>query len=369
VRKDALSPGQITAIIAESMLGVSILTVPGTVTRVSGPDSWLTFIITWGVVAGVIALITSLSLRFPGQTISGYASSILGSGLGTIVCLVLALLETVSGALVARVFAEAVGAVVLVRAPIEILSGAMVILALYLSFQRVRVFGRVNAFFFPIIWVTFGVFIAGVYGYVRLANLTPVLSRGVGPVLRGVAPALFAFQGFETALYFLGFAGKPRENMKAALLGVSAVGAAYLATVAGITGVFGPGHLSNLQWPVLEVIKVLGGESALGFERFEALFITVWMIAAFTTAGALVYTGVRIFSETTGLRHDALLVPIVGPLVYLIGLAPDNVFRAMQVASIVSALTVCWAAFISVVMCAVAAIRGRRGDAGGARSG
>ncbi|MGE5485220.1 MAG: GerAB/ArcD/ProY family transporter [Ignavibacteriales bacterium] len=369
MNRDTLSTNQVMSIVAQAMLGVSILTVPGVVSRIAGPDAWLSFLITWAAVSGVAAVTVSLSLRFPGETLVGYSSRILGKRLGVLVSVVFGLLETISGALVARVFAEAVGAVILVRAPIEVLSGAMVLLTLYLSLQRVRVFGRVNAFFFPGICLVFALFIAGTYGYAHLANLTPVLRRGLAPVLGGVAQSVLAFQGFEVMLYFLGFADKPRENMRASLTGISLVGGAYVATVAGVTGVFGPQHLSRLQWPVLEAIKVLGGESALGIERFEALFITVWMIAAFTTVGALVYTGVRILSEITGLQHSNLLVPLIGPLVYVTGLAPENVFSALGIASRVSVAIVLYATFISLVMYVVAVATGKRGDGGGAGTG
>ncbi len=367
MNRDTISTNQVMATVALAMIGVSILVAPGEVARVSGPGAWLSFLITGVASAGITALMVALCLRFRGETLVGFSKRILGGPMGIAVSIVFAVLETLSGVFVARLFAEAVGSVVLVRAPVEVLTGTMLLLTLYLAFQRVRVFGRVNEFFFPAVIGAFSVFILSMYGNVSLANLTPVLGGGAGAVFAGGLPAVVAFQGFEVMLYFLGFAEKPQESMRAALTGVAVVGTEYVATAAGVTAIFGHYHLGRLQWPVLEAVKLLGGESGRGAERLEALFVTVWMIAAFTSASAFTYTGVRAIAEITGLQHGNLIVPVAAPLMYVVALAPANIFGALSVTSTISILTVGWAALITLVMYAVAVIRGIRGDPGAGR--
>ena len=120
-----------------------------------------------------------------------------------------------------------------------------------------------------------------------------------------------------------------------------------------------------LQWPVLEAIKVIGGASGHGIERFEVLFITVWMVAAFTTAGAVAYTGIRLLSDATGWRDNALTTMVILPLMYVLCLAPENLFQVKQAAGLAGKVAVGYGALISVILYAVAILKGQRGDAGG----
>ncbi|MCR4398255.1 MAG: spore germination protein [Firmicutes bacterium] len=349
MNREVLAAGQVMAVAALSMIGVAILTAPGTVAVRAGPDAWLSFAVMLALSIGAAYLMLSPADWFPGEGLVEYTRRLFGKPLGTAVCLVYSLLEMLSGALVIRLFAEVVGTAVLAWTPLEVTSGVMLLLVAYLCMQRVRVFGRVNALFLPTVIVAFYAFIISVFQRATVSNLTPVLARGLGPVASGAASSAVAFQGFEAILYFGGYADKPREAIRAGLLGVFLVGAAFVLTCAGVLGIFGHVHLAVLQWPVLEAMKVLGGMPGEAIERYESLFVTVWMIAAFTSAGALVYAGTGVFSDLTG-TDRRLLTPIVTPLLYTLVLAPNNVFSAVSLASVAGAASLGWATVVAIAV-------------------
>ncbi|NPV70908.1 MAG: GerAB/ArcD/ProY family transporter [Firmicutes bacterium] len=364
MNRETISANQIMSIVASSLIGVSILALPSSVARVAGPDGWISFLLAWAGSMAALYLVVALARRFPGESLLQYSIHILGRPAGTAATFLFGVVELVSSALVTRVFSEAVVSAVLPEAPHEVICAAMTALVAYLSLQRVRVFARVHELFLVPILVTFGLFILSVYQNAYLANITPVLARGAGPVLAGVARTSLAFQGFEIMLLFFAYAANPGEIARSSLLGLSLAGVLYVTAIAGVTAVFGPEHLKSLQWPMLEAIRIVGASPGVGFERIESLFMTVWMIAAFTSAGALGYAGIRALSDAIGWQDATLSVPVFSPVLYAISLAPSNLFSVLDASSLSGQVAIVYTVLLTITLLGVAVIRRRRGDSG-----
>ena len=359
MRRDMISSSQVTAIVASATIGVAILGLPARTARIAGPDAWLSIVVGAFATAGVAWAIVSLARRFPGQTFVSYARDLLGPAIGTTLVVLFALAELSAGALVIRTFGEAVVSVVLTETPLETLVVIMVLLTAYLALQRVIVFARVMEFHFHMMVLTLSLFAATVLGRVSMPNLYPVLGKGLKPVLIGTWDSLPAWVGFETMLYHLGYAVSPREATRATLLGVVAVGMAYLVITVETVAIFGAGHMKVLQWPVLEAMKFAHVPGMI-FERLESVFLVVWMAAAFTTAGALVYTSIRSLGDALNLSDHSPLVPASVPILYGLAMLSPNPIVTTAVTSVVAKVVGLYTVFLLAVLYVAAGIAAAR---------
>jgi spore germination protein len=149
-----------------------------------------------------------------------------------------------------------------------------------------------------------------------------VLSEGIMPVLKGIAPTTFAFLGTYSMLIFTAFMCDPDKAMKSALIGVSLVIPLYVLIVVISIGTLTVEGVQTLTFPMMDVVTSIEVPGGL-FERFESLFITIWVLAIYTS----VVPGYFIASLGLGelFRKDQrYFVYGLLPVIFFIAMYPPN---------------------------------------------
>ena len=82
-----ITPLQGAAIVASSLIGVGILTLPREVAAAAGTDGPLATLLGGAIAALLLVLLTKLGLRFPGHSLIEYSSIILGGIVGKLLAL------------------------------------------------------------------------------------------------------------------------------------------------------------------------------------------------------------------------------------------------------------------------------------------
>lgn len=317
-----ITPGQGLCLSASTLMGVGVLVLPRTSTKGADQYGWIAVLIAMLIAVFAVIMINSLSARFPEKTLVEMCRELLGSKKNRWVGKILAVPVVLSyttywllfTAFVARMFGEVVVTAVLVKTPIEVIIGTMLFLCLFLSYYDSEVVARVNQVLLFIIVVPVLFISLSAYQGAKMENLMPILPRTqLTGILIATIPVLESFVGMEVMLMFNRNVKHSKVMHRFQIYGVLLPGIIYLLIVIAGTMSFGYEELALQTWPTLELVKSINVPGLI-LERLEAVFLSVWVAAVFTTCGNWYYCAIWSFRQLFGIRKKRWL-----PLVFYVG--------------------------------------------------
>lgn len=295
-----LTTVQCGTLIASTIIGVGVLTLPRATTEAAGHFGWISVLISLLISLGAIYITFKLCERFPEKSLVDMCEILFGSKrkkwVGRVVgfpfLLAYVAFWTLTTAIVVRTFGEVVVTAVLTNTPLEVIVATMLLLCFVLSLYDEEVVARVNEVLLLIIVLPVLFISVSAYQNASLENIMPLWSTGSWfAILMGSLPALTSFFGFEVILMFNGNIKQEKKLMRHLTYGILTPGLVYfLIVMAGIMS-FGYEELAYLAWPTLELIKSITVPGLI-LERLEAVFLGVWVAAVFTTAGTWYFCAV-----------------------------------------------------------------------------
>lgn len=332
-----MSGSQVMSLITSTIIGVGVLTLPRTVTETAHQSGWISVIIGGCLGAAILWLILKLGKRFEGLGLINISEEVLGAKnhkrLGRILTFPFILLfllywmSTTAG--VARTFGEVVVTAVLIRTPLEVIVGSMLLVAFVLVLYDLEVVARVNEVLLPIIIIPV-LFIAILsFQSADFIRLLPIFAVDWKTLLQSGFFASFAYLGYELIALFSGNMKLNRETTRAAMLGIGVPILVYaLIAVAGISA-FGYEELQQLMWPTLELVKTTEMPGLI-LERLESAFLGVWVAAVFTTSANLFFSICFATKKVLNLKTHRYIAVILLPLLYFLAMWPQNVHQLFQ---------------------------------------
>ncbi len=296
---------QAAAILASSVIGVGILTLPREVATAAGTDGPLATLLGGIIAALLLVLFTRLGLRFPHRSLVEYSSIILGSIPGKLLALAFVAYWFLLTAALVRIFGEMVITAILPNTPLEIIIGIMLLLGAQLAAQNIKVFARVHEILLPLTIAPLLFLFLNSINSVNPLHLLPVLAFGPLPILKGALATGLSFLGIEFLLMLLPYYSEPHRAVKYHLYGIIVPIIIYFTIVSMGLGTFGDAALQYLQWPALEQVRLAALPSIPSvFERLESIFIGIWVVVVFTSTGTLYLMVVLGVTHLLGLRQQ-----------------------------------------------------------------
>lgn len=334
---NVITPQQSTSVIASTILGVGVLTLPR-YTAEAREAAWLVLILSGLLTLFAIYIITKLGQRFPNRTIVDYSAHILGSrrvawigkGLAAPISILFIVFWFVATAVITRTFGEVIVTTVLRNTPLEVIILTMLLATLCFIMFEVEVLARFNEILFPFIIVP-GLFIAAVsFQNARIDNLLPLFTIDWATFLKSVFKTSAAYLGFSVIILFMAYSQDNGKIVKANLTGVGIPAFVYvIVNLAGLA-VFGYEELNLLVWPTLELVKSVEFPGLI-LERVESLFLAIWVAAVYTTVGNLFYASCMATAQFLPFRRKDTarrwIAVLFLPLLYIIALQPQNIFE------------------------------------------
>ncbi|MFS0727957.1 GerAB/ArcD/ProY family transporter [Paenibacillus sp. 1P07SE] len=326
-----ISPRQSASIIASTMIGIGVLTLPRAAVSASNQSGWLGIVLGTLTAMLIMWIISRLSRRFQAQSVITYGANLLTPGkarwLGKLLMLPFALLLFVSwgwaSALVARLFGEVVSTTMLPTTPVEVIIITMLAAGFLLTMYAVEVLARVNEIMLPLIVVPILIIAISSFQRGRLENLFPLFEIDWQTLLNSVVITTPALLGFEVMLLLSANVQQGPSLIRNNLVGISIPGALYvLVAIAGIS-VFGYEELHLLAWPTLELVKSTEVPGLI-LERLESGFLAVWVTAVFTTLANYYYATSLILKQILNLTNHRLISVILLPVLYWVAMQPNN---------------------------------------------
>ncbi|MBH8598119.1 MULTISPECIES: endospore germination permease [unclassified Thermoactinomyces] len=361
---------QAFTIVVSTIYGVGVLSLPRDVAEVSGNDmSWI--IIVSGIFVGIIiALLTALCMRFPGQTIVQFAPEILGSRrshwLGrflTIIVLLIIALYLVSGiSMSVRIFGEAMVNAVLVNTPIE---AVILVLLISVAIAAGSEFGIVAKYNELLMLLNFLPLVIEIFAFIQRGestNLLPLLQMNTSQLPKAMLSGAFAYSGYSVLLMFSGFYKQPMKAWKAHLFAIGTIIVLYWIKCVGTLSIFGKDELVRVMYPVLETGKVIRLHAML-FERLESAILSIWLVLVFTSVLNLYACTVQMVIEFFRLkgRYRRWIAFAFAPVLYVMAMAPENMGEVGKYAErvgIFGFLTDC----LPILLLVIAILRRKKGE-------
>ena len=249
----------------------------------SGNGAWLPLLLAPIFGISYVWLVLKLAQRFPKQSIAEYAPQVMSPIIGYPLVLALIVAFFLRGAFALRNVSEFFVGSILPETPISAVLLVMLILVGCALWAGLEGLVRFNELATPII---IGAFLLVLIGNTRLDiwNLMPLLDKG----FKGMR---FVFQSASSdlsiviyMLFIYPFVADPQGSMRYGYRYVTAAGLLLFAIYLHTLLVLGSSMGEAFTWPFLVVTETMGV-----LERGEALFMIVWMFAAFTKISFCLY--------------------------------------------------------------------------------
>lgn len=366
-----ISPRQSGSIVASTILGVGVLTLPRVVASKMGEAGWIAVLCGACIAAISLFLVGRLSLRFPGKNILDYSQiifspegkerSIWGYLLTIPIMFIYISFLLFSTALVKRVFGEVVVTSVLLETPLEIIILTMMITVYILTLYDIDVLARLNEILLPLIIVPILFIALFSFQNFRLEFLFPIWPNlSLKDVFMGIVFTIFSYQGFELLTVFSGRMFNSQKMLYLNQVGLAVPTFIYLLIVIASISVFGREELDILMWPTLELVKTTQVPGVI-LERMESAFLGVWVAAVFTTAANVYYAAIILISQLFRIekyRHWVSLGII--PIIYWIALLPKNVAQLFEWQMFISMIGILFSIFMPAIFLIMATFRNKR---------
>lgn len=324
--RENISPNQATAFIIAGGVGIIFFWIAEASIPIAGRDAWMSYLIGYGIGIPIAFSLIALNKRFPGQNLVQYVPIILGRPLGFIYILIYVLTFTYFTALILNLSINMVS-LFYEETPGIVLTGVSVILLAYVCKHGIEVFARVCELFVPLILFSIVFLTLVVTPHMELNRITPVLEKGIMPVLQ-LVPQTVSFVG-EYIIFMALWLPLLNDHQKAkrtVVVGTSiSVLALILVLITGIT-VFGVDLAGDLAFSTIKLtlLAVLPG-----IEGLPSLTLGIWIIAAFVKGAVFFFPSVVGLAQLFNLKDHR---PLVGPMALIVmalSLYPENYFASL----------------------------------------
>lgn len=318
---------EVVAILFGSTVGVGVLAAPRLAVDAGGTGAPLVSLIGVLIAMAGAVLVTILGMRFPGESIAIYGQRIIGKWPAGLMSVIVAGYFAVLTALSAREFGNVAVVAALQKTPTEATTLVMLVLVAISARNSIKTFSYIHLFYFPLAVAPVAIITILSLKNADYLYLQPVFgTESVASMLRGSATIAALLQGGFILTIILAAVRRPTKAMKATIIGMSLAGAVYVFTMMAALAVFGPGEMKLLNWPTLELAKttMLPGEV---LERLDAIFISVWVIAVFTSIYSTFYITIEAVRQVFGLHDSRLLSFPFAAAIFLIAMLPANIMQ------------------------------------------
>ncbi|MFD2760244.1 GerAB/ArcD/ProY family transporter [Lentibacillus juripiscarius] len=358
-----ISDKEILIAIPSIVVGVGVLSMPRTLAdQTNGADGLIPLAIGGAIVVFLTWLVAKLAAKFPQESFISYASFITSKPVGTVLTLLLSIQGLLIAAYETRVIAAVAEQYLFSRTPFGVVGLTFLLIVIYaVAGSRAGLF-RLNMMFFPFIVFISLLLVLFTTGLFEPGNMLPVLTTGYSGQWDAFKQSAFSFMGFGFLLFYTSLVKSPANVPKKAAAGMVTAVLLYIMIYIMCIGVFGNLAAGNLQYPTVELAKdveIPGGF----FERFESLFFVIWIMAIFNTCIMALDSAVFALNSMFKKNRKMQLIFTLSPLVYIVGMLPQNVNEIAVFGTIVSVYGYAITISVTVLLFIVLKVRGgKRND-------
>ncbi|NUU59294.1 GerAB/ArcD/ProY family transporter [Paenibacillus agri] len=353
---------QAVAVIVSTIIGIGILTFPRFMAEAG--DSGAPMVTASGIFIAFIGFwfTASVCRKFPNETLFIFSRRLVGAGLADFLTGLIVVFFAFSSGITMRQFGEVCVSVIFKKTPIEAVILLMLLLGCLSIRRNIVKFTYIHAFYLPLILLPVLIIILVSLKEIDVLNLLPVTGNQLTPrkFTTGMLTSASLYQGTFILTLLVPFMKKPQKVMKAGASALLLIVSIYVLIVIVSVGMFGAQETLLLFYPTLETARSISLGAGL-LERFDAIFIIVWVISIFTTIFSNFYMAAYAFKELARFQDHRLVASFLLPFIFGSSLLPDNVFQTYDIASATAMFGLILLTFYPFLLWLTATIREKRG--------
>lgn len=270
------------SIVTNSLIGVSLLTLPRDIATYAHSDAWISVLI-----VGLITFLNAygfywVAITNPTLNFSQINEKILGKFLGRVVMIVIGIYGSMVIGLSLRLFSESISIFLLENTPRQVISVVIMVAVLYCLKTDIKSISIVLDFLLPVLLLFILMLILLSIKGADFKNIFPIFSGGITPIIKGSLHAVDPILACGTIAYVMPYFEHPKTTKKWVFWGVGIGMSIYLFIMLLCIWVFGENEVQHLLFPTLTLSKSIQLQSQI-FERAESIFMAVWIPNTFAT--------------------------------------------------------------------------------------
>lgn len=329
IRNNQVSKRQVGLLLILQMFSTPILILPRMMASTVAQDGWLIPII-GGVVGYIyVLIITGLTMRFPGKTISEFGPMILGKVLGTMIVICFGLKILISTAFELRLLCEIIKQVLLPNTPTSVIMMVMLFTVSYLVGAGIEAYGRMGEILVFLVFIPLAIVFAFIVAKADYRQLLPVLQSKPWDIMRATYYVSLTFMPLEFMLIFTGFMKEPDKAKSTCKWALSFI--VSIEVIIIILTYVGIGVLEAKRnfWPVLTLVQNIQFPGAF-IENQEIAMISCWILSIFVYIGAGVYVTSLISGRVFKFKKDNFFILPLIPIMYILAMLPSSFGQVYQ---------------------------------------
>ncbi|MFC2949471.1 GerAB/ArcD/ProY family transporter [Virgibacillus sediminis] len=319
-----ISEKDIMIAVPSVVIAIGILQLPRSIAEETvAADGWLS-ILAGGIMAMLIVwVVAKLASRFPGQSFLEYASSLITKPAAIILLFLFVIQSILLSAYEVRAIAGTAHRYLFEETPVEVVALSFLLIVIYaVAGSRAGIF-RLNALFLPIVFFLSFILILFSIGFIDIDNLLPVFQTDMRGYVQATREGVLSYTGIGILFFYIAFVRNPRTVAQKAVYGLSKAVLLYIFLFITCIAVFGNVSTANITYPTVELSKAVEIPGGF-FERFEALFFVIWIMAIFNTTVMAFDIGLLLLKQLFPNVRKERFVIVLSPFVFYISTIPRN---------------------------------------------
>ncbi|MBC7765601.1 MAG: endospore germination permease [Hyphomonadaceae bacterium] len=317
--REVISGRQLVLLVFTFIIATGTLFVPAIVAQKAMQDGWLSVLIGGSAGVVVVFIVTTLGTRFPGKSLMEYSETILGKWAGKVVGLIFIFFYLHLTSIVVREISSTIQGTLLQNMQLEIITLIMFFACAYSVKLGLETITRANVLNLVVTFIAIFIVLLLLIKDMNPEMLTPFLSNGMMPVLKGAVSPAGWFCEVVSIAFIMPFVNKPEETKRNAIVAIiwAAVTLAFMSML--VTMVFGPQLSSVLSFPTLEAVRYINVGQYV--QRVEIIFLIPWIVSNYIKISVFYYISVLIISKWFNIENTRVLVIPVGLVIFSLSLA------------------------------------------------
>ncbi|GAX91388.1 GerAB/ArcD/ProY family transporter [Effusibacillus lacus] len=286
IEKGKISSLQMAILMYPTILATAILLVPAITARHAERDMWLSPI--WASLIGFLTVYIAYRLNriYPKETIIEYGEHILGRISGKAIGLVFLFFYLHTSGIILREYGEFINGKFLLRTPMIVTIGSMMLVTAFAVRSGVEVLGRISQIFVPINILLLVLLNLLLFPELKTKHMLPVMEKGIMPSVMGAVTPQSWFSEFFLASFLYPFLTDREKGMKWGMISVLAVMLTMVVTNIFTLLLFGE-ITASLTFPVMESSRYISIADFL--EHIEAVVMAIWVTGTFLKISVFYY--------------------------------------------------------------------------------
>jgi spore germination protein (amino acid permease) len=353
--RDRITSKDAAVYIMSAQIGLGIVTLPRILAGEVGHDGWISLFIT-GILTSIILVFVMLLLRrYSNKSIIEINPLLFGKWVGALINIILALYLCYGTIMAIRFFTELTVLFTLQLIPQFLLSFLIILPTVYLIWQGFK----------PLCWFSYIiVFLIGgfalivplIHDSIHLTFLMPVGGAGIGPLLKSIPNAVFAFVGLEL-IAFIYPKVTDREKTITWIIGANLISMVFFILIFGVTaGLFGENFLKLITVPIFNIPRIF---KIPVLERVDLYFILLWFPFLESTLRAYFSSAFDNLTRIFKIRNRGIFLLVFSIIVVILSRIPANLNQLEKYLEIIgySGMII----FIYLVFCFIFSLINRKG--------